>query len=205
MIGLIVTSTIAGRLISGHGHFKRYLVAGSVLLAIGFALLATMDHQTSMVFIGVALFIAGAGLGMTMQNLVLAVQNTVAIRDIGASTSTVTFFRSLGGTVGVGVLGAMVATQLTSHIASGLARLGLPVPAGGSSSTLDLAAMPAPVAEVVRRAFGDVTGHVFMVATVLSVIGLAAVLMIKEVPLRETLAHPQSDEEAIDTGIVVEL
>ncbi len=206
MIGLIVTSTVAGRLISGHGHFKKYLVSGSVLLALGFALLATMDHRSSLVFIGGALFIAGAGLGMTMQNLVLAVQNTVAIRDIGASTSTVTFFRSLGGTVGVGVLGAMVANQLTAHIAAGLAHLGITLPAGGgSSSTLDLNAMPTPVAQVVRTAYGDVTGHVFLVASVLSVVGLIAVLLIKEVPLRETLAQPRSDEETIDTGILVEV
>ena len=205
MIGLIITSTVAGRLISGHGHLKKYLVAGSVLLAVGFALLATIDHRTSMVFIGVALFIAGAGLGMTMQNLVLAVQNTVAIRDIGASTSTVTFFRSLGGAVGVAMLGAMVAGQLTSHITEGLARLGITMPAGGSSSSLDLKAMPAPVAEVVRASFGDVTGHVFLVAAVLSILGLVAVLLIREVPLRETLSQPSSDAEAIDTGILVEL
>jgi hypothetical protein len=204
MLGFVLTGTVIGRHISTHGHYKRFMVIGSLMLASGFALLGFMDHQTSLVYIGVGLFIAGNGMGMTMQNLVLAVQNTVPIRDIGASTSTVTFFRSLGGTIGVAALGAMVTAQLEERIRAGLHSLGMVSAGGSSSASLDVASMPAPVAAVVRASFGDVTGNVFKVAAVLALVGTAAILAIREVPLRSSLEHPKSDAEAIDTGIVVE-
>lgn len=205
MFGIVLSSTIGGKMVSKHGRWKRFVIAGSAMLAVGFAMLATMDHMTSMVFIGVAIFIVGMGVGLTMQNLVLAVQNTVEIHDIGASTSTVTFFRSMGGTIGVAVLGAMVAGQLRDQIMAGLAKLGISPAAGASSGNLDLKDMPAPIAELVRAAYGDVTGHVFLVSAVLAVMGLIAVLFIEEVPLREQLVHPKTDEEVIDTGVVVEV
>ncbi len=101
--GLLVSSTVSGILITRHGTWKRYLVAGSLLVAGGFGLLATIDHATDMVLLGVFLAVLGIGIGMTMQNLVLAVQNTVAATDLGAASAAVAFFRSLGGTIGVSV------------------------------------------------------------------------------------------------------
>lgn len=205
MLGIVISSTIGGRMIAKHGKWKRFVVVGSALLVVGFVMLGTMDHLTSMEFITVAQLIVGAGLGLTMQNLVLAVQNTVEIRDIGASTSTVTFFRSMGGTIGVAALGAMVASQLETRIMDGLTRLGISGAGGASAGSLDLEHMPAPIAEIVRGAYGDVTGQVFVVSAVLAVLGLMATLFIHEVPLREQLAHPKTDAEVIDTGIVVEV
>lgn len=204
MLGFAITGGVIGRRISKHGHYRKFMVAGSVLLAFGFAMLAFIDHRTSMIYIGLGLLIAGSGMGMTMQNLVLAVQNTVPLRDIGASTSTVTFFRSLGGTMGVAALGAMVTAQLETRITTGLNALGIAAPAGDGSQSLDVAHMPAPVAELVRASFGDVTGNVFKVCAVLALLGTFAIVAIREVPLRTSIAHPSTDEEAVDTGIVVE-
>ena len=87
-----------------------------------------------MVVLGVFLFVLGAGIGMTMQNLVLAVQNTVAARDLGAASSAVAFFRSLGGATGVSVLGAILGTRVTTHIGEGLAARGIDAAAMGRSS-----------------------------------------------------------------------
>src|SRR3712207_569571 len=87
--GLLVSSTVSGLLITRYGRWKRYLVAGSLLVVAGFGLLSTIDHETDMVLLGVFLFVLGVGIGMTMQNLVLAVQNTVAATDLGADRKSV--------------------------------------------------------------------------------------------------------------------
>jgi EmrB/QacA subfamily drug resistance transporter len=185
MGGVLVSSVISGRLISATGRYKRYILSGLVLLVIGFGLLGTIDHTTSLVLIGGYMALAGVGVGMSMQNLVLAVQNTVDVHEIGAASSTVAFFRSLGGTVGVSVLGAVLSAHVGDLVSSGLARLG--VASSGGSTSLDVKALPAPVAEVVRAAYGDGTARVFLIAAVVGVFSVIATAFIREVPLRTTV------------------
>jgi hypothetical protein len=124
--------------------------------------------------------VLGLGIGMTMQNLVLAVQNTVDVRDVGAASSLVAFLRSLGGTVGVTVLGVVL-----SHRVAGLLGGGATADAGLS----DLAALPPGQAEALRAAYGDAMGTVFGISAVASLLTLAAVLLIREVPLRKTVGR----------------
>ncbi|KKJ93802.1 MDR family MFS transporter [Micromonospora sp. HK10] len=217
MAGVLISSIVAGRLITATGRIKPYIVAGSIILVAGFALLGTVDHETSLVLVGAAMFIVGVGVGMTMQNLVLAVQNTVALRDIGAASSTVAFFRSLGGTIGVSVLGAVLARRVTDRITHDLAAAGIPTSGGGGSSTLNLGALPAPVQEIVRAAYGDATGHIFLISAAIAVVGIIAALLLKPVMLRSSLDLPDTsrsvavaadavdgapafDEVAIDPG-----
>jgi EmrB/QacA subfamily drug resistance transporter len=103
VVGSMISSAGSGALITRLGRWKVFLVAGSASMTAGFGLLGTIDHTTDMTLVGLYLFVLGVGLGAVMQNLVLAVQNTVAPTDLGAASSTVSFFRSLGGTVGVGL------------------------------------------------------------------------------------------------------
>ncbi|HEX5569256.1 MAG TPA: EmrB/QacA family drug resistance transporter, partial [Streptomyces sp.] len=135
--------------------------------------------------------LVGIGVGMSMQNLVLAVQNTVALKDIGAASSTIAFFRSLGGTIGVSVLGAVLAHQVTAEITEGLMRAGI-TPGGGSGggTTLDLASMPPAVREIVRAAYGEATGHIFLVSAGLAVVGVVAALFLTPVKLRDSIDLP---------------
>src|SRR6476620_7138872 len=112
--GLVLSSTGSGLLITRTGRWKVYLMTGAVLVATGFGLLSTIAPRTDMVLFSVFLFVLGAGIGMTMQNLVLAVQNTVAASDLGAASSAVAFFRSLGGTIGVSVLGAALRRNVSN-------------------------------------------------------------------------------------------
>jgi EmrB/QacA subfamily drug resistance transporter len=190
IVGSTLSSTVSGILITKLGRWKGFLVGGAVLMVGSFGLLATIDHSTSLVLIGAYLFLLGVGLGMAMQNLVLAVQNTVAARDLGAASSTVSFFRSLGGTVGVSVLGAVLATHVATLTAGRL-------PAGsGPASIANLAELPADVAAVVRGAYGDGTALIFLVAAVLSVVTLVAVLAIKEVPLLTQTGAERAQQEA---------
>ena len=130
--------------------------------------------------------VLGLGLGATMQNLVLAVQNNTAQADMGAASSVVAFFRSMGGSIGVSALGALLSHQVAQKVTDGLAALG--IEAGHSTGSIpDLATLPAPVRALYEGAFGEATGHLFLVAAPFALLALVCVLFIREVPLRTTL------------------
>jgi EmrB/QacA subfamily drug resistance transporter len=198
--GLLVSSTISGILITRTGRWKRFLVAGSVLVAIGFGLLSTIDHATNMVLLGVFLAVLGIGIGMTMQNLVLAVQNTVAASDLGAASSAVAFFRSLGGTIGVSVLGAVLSSRVGTLIQSGLADIPGAAAAAGSGdvglATLNDA--PAPVRALIEVSYGDATGRIFLISALLSIVTILAIVLIREVPLRTESGDERLQSEIVD-------
>ncbi|WBB70006.1 MDR family MFS transporter [Micromonospora sp. WMMD812] len=197
MAGVLLSSIIAGRLITRTGRIKPYIVVGSIVLVAGFALLGTIDHETSLYLVGAAMFIVGTGVGMTMQNLVLAVQNTVALKDIGAASSSVAFFRSLGGTIGVSVLGAVLARRVTDQITHDLAAAGFPTSGDGAgSSNLNITALPDAVQHIVRAAYGDATGHIFLISAAIGVVGVIAALLLKPVTLRTSLDLPDSARSA---------
>ncbi|GAA2132457.1 EmrB/QacA subfamily drug resistance transporter [Glycomyces algeriensis] len=187
MCGVMVSSAVAGRMVSNSGKVKPYIVTGALVLTGGFAMLATIDHTTSLVFMGVGMFLVGTGVGMAMQNLVLVVQNSVPLRELGAASGAIAFFRSLGGTIGVSVLGAVLANQVADKIASGLAALGIDASGSLGGSTLDLDAMPEPVAEIVRASYGDATGHLFLISACIAAVGFIAALFLTPVKLRETV------------------
>ncbi|NEK59785.1 MFS transporter [Geodermatophilus sabuli] len=184
--GLLLSSTVSGILITRSGRWKRFLVAGSLLVVAGFGLLSTIDHETNLVLLGVFLFVLGVGIGMTMQNLVLAVQNTVAARDLGAASSAVAFFRSLGGTIGVSVLGAVLSSRVGDLIAQGLAGTPGAAQAAGSGDLglADLADAPAPIRNLIQVSYGDATGRIFLISAVLGVVAVAAIVFIREIALR---------------------
>lgn len=189
MAGVLGASIVSGRMISRSGRVKPYIVTGSVVLVAGFALLGTIDHRTSMLFVGAAMLLVGTGVGMTMQNLVLAVQNTVSLRDVGAASATVAFFRSLGGTIGVSVLGAVLARQVTGAITRDLAAAGIPT-GGAAGGSLNLDGLPPVVEHIVRAAYGDATGHIFLVAAAIGTVGVVAALLLRPVTLRTSLDLP---------------
>lgn len=191
MLGVLGGSTVIGRLTTRTGRPKPFIVFGTIVLTAGFAMLGVIDHTTPLWYLTAGMFLIGLGVGGSMQNLVLVVQNSVALREVGAASGAITFFRSLGGTVGVSVLGAVLANQVATNIAEGLARLGIRAGgAGGAGQDLDLNALPAPIKEVVRAAYGDATGHIFLVSVGIAVIGIIAALALKPVVLRDALDLP---------------
>jgi MFS family permease len=161
MSGILVSSIVGGRLMSKIGKIKPFLVTGSVLLTAGFAGLGLTGQNTSMLLLGAAMLAAGLGVGMTMQNFVLVVQNAVPLADIGAASATVSFFRSLGGTIGVSVLGAVLARQVAAQ----------------------------PAAEA-RAAYGTATGHIFLICAAVGAVSIVAALLLKPVALRASLDLP---------------
>jgi Na+/melibiose symporter-like transporter len=190
--GLLVSSTVAGALITKTGRWKRYLLAGGVLMTIGFGLLATIDAQTSIWVLGAYMAVLGVGVGLLMQNLVLAAQNDVPARELGSATSVLSFFRSLGGTIGVSALGAVLANR----VAGDLAVLGGGAGSGDQAAAPDMSALPAEVRTLVQNAYGDATAELFLIATPLAFLALVVVLFVKEKPLKTTTATERLEEEA---------
>lgn len=191
--GLLVSSTVAGALITRTGRWKGWLVAGGVLMTLGFGLFSTIDAQTSPWLLGVFMVVLGSGVGALMQNLVLAAQNDVPAAELGAATSVVSFFRSLGGTIGVSALGALLASRVSADLS---------VPGGGGAgagegAVPDVSALPEQARVVVENAYGDATAELFLIATPLAALALVVVLFIREKTLKTTsgaerLAQEQS-------------
>ncbi|WP_189155371.1 MDR family MFS transporter [Lentzea pudingi] len=185
MAGVLLSSTISGRMISKTGKIKPYIVSGTIILVLGFLGLGFVDHATALWIVGIAMAVVGVGVGMTMQNLVLAVQNSVPLSELGAASASVTFFRSLGGTIGVSVLGAVLANRVTADLSAALH-----VPAGqstGSTSALNLAALPPEVQTIVHTVYGDATAHIFLISAAVGLVGIVAALLLKPITLRTTI------------------
>ncbi|MEO3802332.1 MDR family MFS transporter [Nonomuraea sp. B1E8] len=195
MLGVLVSSTISGRMVSRSGNVKPYIVVGSIVLTGGFLVLSTIDHQTPLLLIAAAMVLVGAGVGMSMQNLVLAIQNTVPLSELGAASGAITFFRSLGGTIGVSVLGAVLANRVMVGINEGLVKAGIdPAKAAGGTGTLDVQALPEPFRTVVSTAYGDATGHIFLFSAAIAVVGVIAALFLKPAKLRDSLDLPAPEQ-----------
>jgi EmrB/QacA subfamily drug resistance transporter len=184
--GLLVSSIVSGRVITRTGLWKRWLVGGMVLVIVGLALLGRIDGSTPLTQVGLFMAVLGVGLGATMQNLVLAVQNNTAQADMGAASSVVAFFRSMGGSIGVSALGALLSHQVTQKVTEGLTAMGIDA-THRSGSIPDLAALPAPVRALYEASFGEATGHLFLVAVPFALVALVCVSLIREVPLRTTI------------------
>ncbi|WP_418275077.1 MDR family MFS transporter [Isoptericola jiangsuensis] len=187
VIGTMVAGIVLGRIISRTGRYKGIMIGGAALLSASLFGMSTIETDTSFVIISVYLFGLGLSVGALMQNLVLATQNTLDIREMGSGTATVAFFRSLGGSIGVSVLGAILAINVKDSLASGLAAIGVPASAmsGGSGAVPDMSQLPAPVAEVVAQSYTDAITGIFLIAAPLALIALVAICFIVEIPLGE--------------------
>ncbi len=196
--GLFVSSVVSGRVISDTGVWKRWLVGGMVLVVIGLALLGTIDETTSLLVIGAFMAILGVGLGATMQNLVLSVQNNVTLADMGAASSVVAFFRTMGGSIGVSALGALLSHQVATQVTAGYTAAQRPPSFSADSHAVpDVATLPGWEQSIWEHAFGSSFGHIFFVATPFALLALLCVVFIREVPLRtsnleaEAVASPE--------------
>ncbi|MGB8939421.1 MAG: MFS transporter [Streptomyces sp.] len=199
--GLFISSTVSGQIITKTGKWKVWLVAGGALLTAGLGLLGTMRYDTEYWHIAIFMALMGLGIGMMMQNLVLATQNQVAPEDLGSASSVVTFFRSLGGAMGVSALGAVMATRITDYVKDGLADLGPKAAQAGHGGTggggiPDLDKLPAPFRTVMESAYGHGIADVFLIAAPLAFLAFLITIFIKEVPLRTSGALAQAAESS---------
>ncbi|MEV8507668.1 MDR family MFS transporter [Actinoplanes sp. NPDC051475] len=196
VFGLLVSSTVAGQLITRYGRWKPYLVAGAVVLTCGMLLLSTIDAHTGVPTLAVFMGVLGVGVGMLIQNLVLAAQNDVPAQELGATTSSLTFFRSMGGAIGVSALGAVLADRVTSMLAE---RFGTAA-TGGTAKVPDLATLPPEVLTVVRDVYGEATAGLFLVGAPIALLAVIAVLFIQEKPLH-TLSGDERRAQEENEGV----
>ncbi|MYW29824.1 MFS transporter, partial [Streptomyces sp. SID2119] len=206
--GLFLSSTVSGQVITKTGRWKAWLVTGGFLVTAGLGLLGTIRYDTEYWHVAIYMFVMGLGIGMMMQNLVLATQNQVAPEDLGSASSVVTFFRSLGGAIGVSALGAVLGNRVTQYVKEGLADLG---PEGaklghggtGGGGIPDLDKLPEPFRLVMEAAYGHGVGDVFLYAAPCALVAFIVTLFIKEVALKTSAANDTPETlETLETPVV---
>ena len=207
MAGLLIISTVAGAMISKRGKWKAIMVVGSILQLVGLFALSTIHYDTNFILVSLYMFILGAGLGMVMQNLVLIVQNAVTPQEIGVASSGIAFFRSLGGTIGVSVLGALMATKVAELLAGKSAELQAAI-AGLGEKGKDIAtalasgnipavhSLPDSVRIIIESAYGDAVGHVFFIAAPLSILTILAIAFLPNLELSSQTREERAKSDA---------
>ncbi len=190
MAGLLLTSIASGQIISRTGRYKVFPIVGTAVMAVGFVLLSRMDVGTSTFQRSGSMLVLGLGLGAVMQVLVLAVQNAVDYADLGVATSGATFFRSIGGSFGVAIFGAIFSNRLTTTLHQQLPN-GIPGAAAGSPTAAadpsQLAKLPPAIHNGYVHAYADALQTVFLVAVPVAVIAFALTWLLREVPLRQSV------------------
>ncbi|MER6671985.1 MFS transporter [Streptomyces sp. NPDC000983] len=197
--GLFVSSTVSGAVITKTGKWKAWLVTGGVLVTAGLGLLGTMRYDTAYWHIAVFMAVMGLGIGMMMQNLVLSTQNQVAPHELGAASSVVTFFRSLGGAMGVSVLGSVMTTRISHYATDTIGTLSpkeqaAAAQAVGSGELPDMDALPTHVRTWLESAYGHGIADIFLYVAPVALLAFLVTLFIKEVPLRTSGALAQAAE-----------
>jgi EmrB/QacA subfamily drug resistance transporter len=204
VIGMLITSVGSGQLIAITGRYKAYPIAGTGVLAVALYLLSKLDETTSTLVMNLYFFVLGFSLGLIIQVLVIAVQNTVDFADLGAATSGVTFFRTIGGSFGVSVFGAIFANQLASRLADALR--GVTLPPGFSAASVEsgtsaLKALPPPVRDDVLRAYSLALHPVFLTSVPIALVAFVISWFLREVPLRTAAAQTvRGSASAADLG-----
>lgn len=194
MAGVLLTSILSGQLISRTGRYRVFPIVGTGLAAVGLYLLTFTKTDTPYWFLALAMLLLGAGLGNVMQVLIIVVQNAVDPRQLGAATSTATFFRSIGGSFGTAGFGAIWTAQVT-HELSAVLPDGVPGMSGGEatvmSSMSNLDALPAALHQPVFDALATAIDHTFLVAVPVMLVAFVLSWFIKEQPLRghQDIAH----------------
>lgn len=192
MMGMVVSSVVSGWLITRWGRYKAFPVAGTILMTLGFALLATMTPRTVVVQVLLYMTLIGIGLGLVLQVAVLAIQNAVAMADIGAATAAAQFLRMTGGTIGLAVFGAVVNVRLRSGLESALGAVD-DLPAGLDVETLlnrpeAAAELPAHVQVAFATEMSAAITLAFVLALPCMLLAVVTALRLRETPLQDRLA-----------------
>jgi EmrB/QacA subfamily drug resistance transporter len=203
LVGLLLTSTGTGFLVSKWGRYKIFPVIGTALMTLGLYLLSRLGIHTNFWIVSLYLFILGVGIGASLQVLIIAVQNAVDYADLGAATSGATFFRSIGGSFGTSVFGAIFSGVLAGDIAAALH--GVPLPSGISASAgaspAVLQHLPAAIRHGYIAGFAQALHTVFLFAAPLAALGFVLSLFLKEVPLRDTVRAVDRAHSTAPTAI----
>ncbi|MFG1998855.1 MFS transporter [Spirillospora sp. NPDC048911] len=192
VIGMFVTSTGSGQIVTRTGRWKIFPVIGLLFVGGSMFLLSRLHTDSSNLIIGADVAVLGVGLGLTLQILILAAQNASAPADLAATTAGVSFFRNLGGAMGVAAFGAILSNRLTAELKDALTSAHVRPPASGTSlgSPDQVHNLPEPFKGLVLDSFTKALESVFMVGIPIAILGFLAVVLLKELPLRGSAAKP---------------
>ncbi|MCW2723630.1 MAG: drug resistance transporter, EmrB/QacA subfamily [Frankiales bacterium] len=211
MVGIIVTSAVSGRIMMKTGRYKIFPILGTAVMFASMLMFSTLSVDTPLWQTMTFMAVMGGGLGLSMQTLVISVQNALPPRDMGVATSSVTFFRSMGGTFGVAIALAILFGSLIGNIRDRAVQANLPAAvlakfqnATALNDTSVIGTLPPAVRRVVLEGFADSMDTVFLTVAVLLIPAFVLTFFIKEVPLRAqsgiAAAHEDATSEAkLDT------
>ncbi len=197
VIGMLISSTASGQIVSRTGRWKVFPIAGTAVTAIGLLLLHQLHRTSSTWEMSVYFFVFGAGLGLVMQVLVLVVQNAVSYADLGVATSGATFFRSIGAAFGVAIFGTVFTNQLDDELATSLAGVTLPADAGTAQLEADpraIGALPPDLRPRVLDAYATAITDVFLYAVPVVLIAFLLSWFLREDKLRASVTAPDVTE-----------
>ncbi|MGC4945358.1 MDR family MFS transporter [Streptomyces sp. DT224] len=198
VVGLLAASIFSGNVVSKTGRYRIFPIIGSLVMAAGLFLLSRMGPDSGVWLESLYMLVLGIGIGLSMQVLTIAVQNTVDYADLGTATSGVTFFRTLGSSFGTAVFGTIYANALGPHLKDGIteaARAGgdPAVLAKASQSPEGLHALPAAQSEPLAQAYADTLHTVFLWTVPVALLGFVVALFLKQVKLRDTVRAGSTD------------
>ncbi|SDK75366.1 drug resistance transporter, EmrB/QacA subfamily [Nonomuraea jiangxiensis] len=213
VVALFLAGVISGKIVTQTGRWKIFPVAGLLIVAIGLFLLSKLHVDSSEWLIGFDVAVLGVGLGLSMQMLILAAQNGSELRDMASTTSGVSFFRSLGGAVGVAAFGAILTNRLKDEMASMLSAAHIALPGGADvklGSPEAIQHLPGPIRNIVLESFTRGLETVFLVGVPIAVLGFVCALLLKELPLRGSgttppEAKPLTKDDLVLAGLLLEL
>jgi EmrB/QacA subfamily drug resistance transporter len=207
MLGIVSTSIISGKLITKHGHYKRYPIMGTALMTAGILAMYSLQIDTPYWKLSIFAIMVGAGLGLSMQTIVIALQNSVEFKDMGVATSSNTFFRSLGSVFGTALFGSILTNRLSHYLAENFATFASKNPAAAGavnkeqltaiqSNTSLIKTLPVNVQNVILDSFVHSFHIVFLTAAPLVALGFFVALFLRETPLRTNADYAAARNEA---------
>ncbi|MFJ8250942.1 DHA2 family efflux MFS transporter permease subunit [Streptomyces sp. NPDC094466] len=197
VVGLLITSTGSGQIVSRTGRWKVFPITGTAITAVGLLLLHQLDENSSTWLMSVFFFVFGAGLGLVMQVLVLVAQNSVSYRDLGVATSGVTFFRSIGSAFGVAIFGTIFANRLTGQLTDALAGQSLPPGVDAGRLAADpraIGQLPADLRPGVLGAYSTSITDVFLYAVPVVLLAFVLAWFLREDRLRGSVTAPDTSQ-----------
>ena len=207
MLGIVSTSIFSGKAISKTGKYKKFPIMGTTLMTVGILLMVTLTRETPFWQLSIFSILVGAGLGLSMQTIVIALQNSVDFKDMGVATSSNTFFRSLGSVFGTALFGSILTNRVSHYLQSGFSELATTNPEAVSgfdpakleqlsSNTSVLKELPVLVQNTALDAFVNSFHVVFLAAAPVTALGILLALMLREAPLRTNQDYAAAREEA---------
>jgi len=212
MLGIVSMSIFSGKRITTTGRYKIFPIVGAAIMTLGLILMSTLNETTSFGILSIYAIMVGAGLGLSMQTIVIALQNSVDFQDMGIATSSNTFFRSLGGAFGTAIFGTIFSNRVAYYLQDNIASLQSTDPQSLTgfdpaklkeitTNTSVITTLPPVIRETVLHSFAQTFHMVFLAAAPVTFIGFVLAFFLKEKPLQSSTAHHAAKTEAAGEAV----